>query len=688
MMTRAWYRTAYLRSVVDMHITDWDARFLAAFDPQHYVDKMVTAGVQSTVMYAHSHVGICNYPSQVGPMHRGLKGRNIVQEVLELCHQHDIAVVLYCSLIFDTWAYRNHTDWRIIKADGEGAAERSRYGVCCPNSPYRDYVAALAQEIAATFDCEGIRCDMTFWPRVCYCRHCRARYVAEVGGALPQTIHWQEPGWVGFQRKREEWLVDFATHITDAIKAVKPQITVEHQASTYFSSWRLGVTTPLARQNDFLQGDFYGDAAQGSFARKLFYNLSEKRPAAYETSSGVELRNYLALKSPELLHAKAAAAIADGCAFVFIDSIDPEGTLNDVVYERMGTVFHAMQPYLAYLDGELCQDVAIYLSTESKGDFADNGKAVDDPQAGQQMPHINAAVSVCRALVAHHIPFGVITKRNLADLARHRVVVLPNVMMMDDEEAQAFRRYVEQGGSLYASRYTSLFSKDGRRQDDFLLADVLGVSYRGETEEQFTYLAPTAAGESLLPTYDRRHPMGLDSAQLRVACRSGSQVLGTLTLPYTNPAHPVNFVSIHNNPPGVATEQPALVLNQYGAGKALYVAGDLETPAANQAVWINLLRLLSPVFSLEVDAPAAVEVTLFHQPEQGRFLLNLVNFQKQLPNIPVYDIGCGVRIAGKTPQRVTLLPAAEELRFTTDKDVARFCLPKLETFAMLALEYA
>jgi hypothetical protein len=246
---------------------------------------------------------------------------------------------------------------------------------------------------------------------------------------------------------------------------------------------------------------------------------------------------------------------------------------------------------------------------------------------------------------------------------------------------------VQRGGCLYASRSTSLFTKDGRWQTDFLLGDVFGVSYQGETKEQFTYIAPTADSMHLFPTYDTRHALGLYSSQLKVESHASSQVLGTLTLPYTDPADPIHFVSIHNNPPGIATHHPVVVLNGFGAGKALYVAGDLETVEAHQPIWINLLRLLCPSFSLEAVAPAAVEITLFHQQDERRFIISLVNFQKQLPNIPVYDIQVGVQVMGKTPRRLTLLPAAEELRYTANNGTVRFFLPKLETFAMLALEY-
>ena len=234
---------------------------------------------------------------------------------------------------------------------------------------------------------------------------------------MPKIIQWEDPHWVSFQRKREEWLLDFAHLLTQKVRSLKPQATVEHQASTYPQSWRLGVTYGLTKQCNFLQGDFYGDALQGSFVRKLFYNLSENQPYGFETSVMVSLRNHTAKKSKDLLRTKAYACLADAGAFVFIDAIDPVGTLNRSVYQRMGEIFGETRVYEKYLGGgKLCEDVAVYLSTESKFDFADNGKAPDDPKLSPRLPHVDAALGTVRALIDQHIPYGVITKKNLGSL--------------------------------------------------------------------------------------------------------------------------------------------------------------------------------------------------------------------------------------------------------------------------------
>jgi hypothetical protein len=687
-----WYQNAYRRNVIDMHITADDPGFLSEFDPPSYVKLLQAAKVQSTVLYAVSHVGLCLYPTRVGEVHPALirrgEGSDYFGETLRLCHAAGIKVVCYVSLIHDLWAYRAHPDWKMCLPSGEPAAEHSRYGVCCPNSPYRDYVQQIAEELCTRYDFDGIRFDMTFWPRVCYCRHCRDRFAREVGGELPVVIDWENPRWVAFQRARERWLAEFAEMTTATARRFRPGVSVEHQASTFPLNWRFGVSADLAPANDFLQGDFYGDAMQGSFVRKLLTSLSPKRPIGFETSIMVDLGNVTALKSEDLLACKAAAALADGTAFIMIDSIDPVGTLNPRVYEREGRTFDRMIRYEPELGGDRAADVGVYFSTESKYDPADNGKGVDDPSGSGRMPHVEAVLGACKALLDRHVPFTVITRRNLGEFNRCRAILLPNVLMLSAEEAAALREYVRAGGQLYASGSTSLQAEDGRRSGDFSLADVFGVSYRGETKEKFTYIAPAPGRGGLFGEYSSQYPVGFYASQIKIEAHAETETLGLLTLPYTDPAEPRTFSSTHNNPPGRWTDAPAVTVHPYGQGRCVYAAIDLESTETARQVFTNLLEWLAGPFSLEADAPKAVEITVFHQPERQRTLVHLLNFQKELPNIPAEGIRLRLRVeAGRQVRRVRVLPDGEDVAFLAADGRVEFCAPRLETYLMLAVEY-
>ena len=168
-----WFQNAWRRAVIDMHIPDWDPKFLSEFDADQYVEALFRSRAQSIVCYAHSHVGLFNYPTKIGKQHAGLNGRDIVAEMIERCHRRDIAVVLYTSLIHDRWAFDTHPEWRGKHARGFEFGTNSRYGIVCPNSPYREYVRAWVREICERFDFEGMRFDMTFWVGVCYCDDCQ-----------------------------------------------------------------------------------------------------------------------------------------------------------------------------------------------------------------------------------------------------------------------------------------------------------------------------------------------------------------------------------------------------------------------------------------------------------------------------------------------------------------------------------
>ena len=679
-----WFENAWRRAVIDMHIPDWDEKFLSQFDADEYVQRLVTSRAQSIVCYAQSHVGLFNYPTKIGQQHRGLKGRDIVGEMIERCHRRNIAVVLYVSLLFDRWASDQHPEWRIINAAGQPTGPTSRHGFVCPNSPYREYVRAWVRELCERFDFEGLRFDMTFWAGVCYCAHCRKRWADEVGGEMPTTVDWLDERWVKFARKREEWLGDFAAVGTGTVKQFKPKATVEHQASTYPRSWNHGASWPLVAQNDFLQGDFYGDALQGSFVRKMLEDLTPRRPFGYETSFSVELRDHTGKKSEELLEAKASAALADAAAFIFIDAIDPVGSVNPHAHGRMGRVFDRLLPYYAELGGERVADVALYYSLESKFDMKQNGKPVLQADAAADT-HTASSMLAARWLIAGHLPFGVITKKSLTTkLARTRVLVLSNVHFMTAEEAAAIRDWVRAGGTLYASGGTSLINERGQLQQDFQLADILGVSIvKPDWTEREHYITPTAAGHELFPGWDAKYPAYVRGPGMEVRAHPGATVLATTTLGWPG-SDARAFSSIHSNPPWTATDRPEVVLNTIGQGRAIYCASLLETVEGLAPTFLKLIQRLHAEYTFEVAAHPAVEATLFHQPDRRRYVLSLVNFQKDLPNLPVDGIEVKLRLPARV-KSLARLPDGRTMKFRERAGVVTFTAPKLETLGMIAV---
>lgn len=698
-----WFEQAWRRAVVDMHIPDWDPAFLSEFDPDAFVSAVVRSRAQSLVLYAQSHTGLFNYPTRVGEQHGALRGRDLVAEVSDRCREKGIHVVIYTSVIHDRWAFDRHPEWRMRHPNGGQYGTGSRYGVVCPNSSYREYVRSWVREICERYRFDGIRFDMTFWVGVCYCDACQARWQQEAGGEMPRTIDWLDERWVTLQRKREQWLADFAAVCTDTVRRFEPGATVEHQSSSYPLNWTFGAASPLIAHNDFLQGDFYGDALQGSFVRKLLEEITPNRPFGYETSFSLSLHDHTGRKSEELLEAKASAAIADHGAFVFIDAIDPIGTVNPAVHERMGRVFERLMHYYPHLGGRRVRDVAVYYSLESKFDMRANGTSVLDGNASDT--HTESTVQVVRRLSERHMLFAVTSRQWLLERhdriaaatspARHplpvqdslenpRVLILSNVHHMDRAECDAIREFVRTGGCVYASGGTSLVDTSGRLQPDFMLADVLGVALvKADWQDREHYIAPTPAGQPFFADWSPKYPAFVRGSAFEVRAQPGTEVLATRTLPWPA-SEPTRFASIHSNPPWLATDLPEVVLNRFGQGQAIYCASLLENVDGLKDIFGRLLGRMNPDPTLVTTAPSCVEITLFHQPDRGRYILSLLNFQKDLPNVPVRDIEIRLRIPS-TVRRVESIASGSVVEHRTKAGHIEFTLSRLDTLAVFAI---
>jgi hypothetical protein len=701
-----WFKKGYRRHLLDFHIDDWNETFLSRFDHGAIADNLEAADVCAATVFANTHAGKCNYPTKVGAMHQGLKGRDALKEMIDNCHARGMAAIVYYCTIYTDWYWDNHPDCRILDADGRSGkfpihsrGNPKRFSLCCPNHPgYREFVAAQLEEICSGYDFEGIWPDMTFWPTVCYCPSCRERYDREVGGEMPRTIDWGDPKWVGLQRKRQEWLLDFVKLVNSTIRRFKPEATIAHQSQTYTDDWLFAASVELAANTDWLSADLYRGSREMSFYSKLFYSLSENRP--YEHINCwyyPNIHEHVVSRTEESLRCTAFSALANQGAMVFIDAIDPLGTVNPNNYLKAGRVFRELEQYEKYAGGSYCQDVGIYYSFESAFDMAENGR--DVLSAGYNFEpgrrslsataHPHAAVGLAKAMLWNHIPYGVITKKNLRELGNYRIVALPNAVMLDREEMEAIREYVRAGGCLYASKHTSFLSAEGCRQSDFLLSELLGVSYEGETDEIVTYVAPEEEAGDLFGEFTKQYPVTLQDTQLKVRAHPGAKVLATVSLPYTDPKG-TRYASILTNPPGISTEYPSVVLNACGKGKVLYSAGVIESwdYESQRTVLGNLFRLLSPgPFRYETDAPGPVEITMFEQEEQKRFIFNIINFQSELPNIPVGGIRLRIRLEGRKPGKLTVLPGGTELEYGVRQDGIETVLPVLHTFMMLQLTY-
>jgi hypothetical protein len=670
-----WYKRCYARLLIDNHITEDDPSAMTKFDPAQYVAMVKKAGTEAAMIYATCHNGNCYYPTKVGHMHANLKGRDIFGETVNLLRQEGIVPVAYYTSIYHNHSAKTHPAWRVTQVNGN--QHGGRYWWSCPNNDeYRAFVLAQVAEVIA-YDVDGIFNDMTFWPGICVCSSCRAKYLAETGREIPKKVDWRSREWISFQRFRERSMAAFAQAITTSIHAQK-DVTVTHQTSTIMHGWMQAYTLGIADACDYTSGDFYGGKYQHIIGSKVLAAASKNLPYEFMTSRCVNLRDHTSMKSEAELMAEAATTLANAGAYFFIDAINPDGTLENEVYERLGAVAKRLQPFTAAVKRHrpvIVADKAFYYSSAA---YVDESASTDIMSPGGGKPAVDEMSGASIVLTRSHLPFRAVTSATV-DYSGLNTLIMANVMYTTPAENERLRAFVRNGGTLIATGLTSLYQPDGATTGEFGLADLFGVSYSGQKSKRFHYLS----------FLDRHWLVSAHASAPLVTARSAT-VVARILEPVFDPDAEL-YASIHSNPPGLETPYVGLTVNAFGKGKCVYLSSPVLSlqQDAQQAFGEWLFREYSPsAIVLDTNAPPCVEITVNRSTTANAYLIGLVNYQKELPNVPVRELTVTVQLpGGRTPSTCIRVSDGKRLDVKTRNGALVLEVPFLETLEMIEVEF-
>lgn len=670
-----WYQRCYSRLLIDNHISEDDPSSMTNFDAEHYVACVKKAGVDSAMVYAACHNGNCYYPTKVGHMHAHLQGRDIFGEIITLLRRENIVPIAYYTSIYHNHSAKTHPAWRITLPSGD--QHHGRYWWSCPNNKqYREFVKAHIAEVIA-YEVEGIFNDMTFWPGICVCPSCREKYLYQTGREIPEKIDWSDQSWISFQRFREKSMAEFAQEITSSIKS-RSEITVTHQTSTLMHGWMWGYTLGIAQGCDYTSGDFYGGKYQHILGCKLLAAASRKQPYEFMTSRSVNLRDHTSMKSQAELTVEAATTLANAGAYFFIDAINPDGTLEDEVYERLSCVSQSLKPFTQAVKKHrpvMIADTALYYSSDAYVDEV-AAAGIMSPSGGN--PVVDELLGTSIVLTRNHIPFVASTSQ-ASGYAGLKTIILNNVRYTSPQENERLRAFVRDGGTLIATGMTSLFEPDGRTAVDFGLADVFGVSFSGKWARRFHYLS-----------FVDRHWLVASHASAPLVSSTGARVLARIMEPTFDP-DAQQYASIHSNPPGTLTDHAGLTVNHFGRGKCIYLSSPVLAlqQDAQQVFGAWLFREHAPSsIVLETNAPPCVEITVNKSTTVRAYLIGLVNYQSEQPNVPVHDIVARIKLPdGAKVKRCTRISDGKESEIKEENGTICIEVPCLETVEMLEVEY-
>jgi hypothetical protein len=275
---------------------------------------------------------------------------------------------------------------------------------------------------------------------------------------------------------------------------------------------------------------------------------------------------------------------------------------------------------------------------------------------------------VVQALIRDRIPYVPVHADHIArEAERLSLLVLPNVGALSDEQCDAVRRFVADGGGLLASGMSSLYDEDGERREDFALADLFGAratsdhhgtwgrsdtSWDAYAYHSYLRLKPELRAQVDGPqvgseppvTGVARHPAlaGFERTDLLpfggrlevVTVPDGVGVEGAV-VPATwippFPIYPPEFAWMRELDSGL----PALVLcAQEDTGRVVYMPAALDACYGRDHLpdhahlLANLVRWAAEDrIPLRVEGHGLVDCHLYHQ--EGRLILHVVNLNHE-----------------------------------------------------------
>ena len=598
---------------------------------EEWVDFIDEVGVEVQVVDGEINRGTPRFRSKMIPPHANVDNDRLPR-FLELAHQRGILILSYYPVIYTKPLKPLHPEWLMQFLDN-GRPEIENLGWFCFNSPYRDWLPEYLIEWLDNLDLDGFYLDDTnygsheerpFYPSCC-CGYCEKLFRKETGLELPRKVDFDSLDFRHFVNWRYEKMKDFMHHLFRRIRAKYPDVILD--MNSYIrptADWTDG--HPL---NSFHLEDVGGYFFVETFRSLREPNFTAKVLRSTGTPFGLfrnitqSLQGFGGAPYPETFSPAIAglAAIANGGAPCGNPFSGPTILHKDAVK----SVFNEFKKRVDYIQGDTVKYVALHYSQQNR-DFRPSEIPKNMGQTYFHEMGQKDAYGAYEILNRSHLLFDFVLdeRLNYETLSQYRLLFLSNSACLSDEQCEAIRRFVYEGGTLIATHETSLLDELGRERGKFALSDVLGVEYRGprgDTNDHGIIYVPHDAELShkfgyVICFYGQESAVSLlPDADVHVLCTRSCLEGG----------RPLNDFDPRMD---YDSSEPATTMHRFGKGVAIYICGDVggaymnnPYPPLKQLI-ANLVKRTPP--PIEFEMPEAIEVTAAHR-SANELMIHLLN---------------------------------------------------------------
>ena len=582
----------------------------------------------------------------------------------EIVHRLGMKIDTYIqwdSMMYETFFVEEPRAQSWIQRDASGQPVMLEYGYqqsfrflpCFSNQEFIDYLKRVVRFAITEVKTDFIHFDnftLSAEPNSCHCDACkigfrkrlRTKYSADERAnrlGFENVDYVNPPLWNGTNRPEnlkiisdpvfQEWIDYRCQSMTDAlaqmaelIRSLNPEVVIEINYGGivgYNSPWIRG--TDPARLLPFTQVFWDESDSKPGFTRKGQLLSAIRTYKMARTYRNIVL-TYIAVSE---------TAIAECLAFNQTIGFAGVSPLSADVVKYIS--FYRKQRDL-YVGAEDLAPVAVLRSYAS----------LTYNNAGAGL----SAILVEQALIQARIPFRLITDEHLARLSAAvcKVLILPNVECLSDEQLHAIERYVAAGGGLVATEQSGLYD----------------VWRRARIEPGL---------QSLVEGQTAVHRRKADDTDVEARSRPSRKTLGRSRTVY------IPAVEFDGSLP---SDQPYFTL-----GDEFWKRPKNWQDIVDAVLWSSGGRM-----RVAVDAPEYVAMNLTEQTQKRRRILHLVNYDGEKSAIDGIKIRCATP-EGKPATAVNFYsPDVDEGRpvdFRIEGDEAVFTAPRWLTYAVMTVSW-
>lgn len=673
------------------------------YDPQFWLDYFKRLHVDAACLSAGGVVAF--YPTEV-PMHyrsKWLGHRDMFGDLMKGCRALGMNVIARTDAhACHQDVYDAHPDWIAVDKSGRKRKHPSDpdYWITCALGPYNfEFMTAVHEEIMTRYMADGIFTNRWAGSGMCYCVHCQTNFHNFSGLALPQTLDPLDPA-------RRQYIIWHQQRLFELWRLWNGRIQAINPNASYIANAGGGALSELDMKT------------VGELAPTLFADRQGRSGLMAPWANGKNGKEYRATMGNKAIVGIFSVGLED--KYRWKDSVQSADEIRLWVLDGIG---QGLRPWFTKFDAKIIDPRWLRVVEEiykwhtanerylrNERPLARVGMVYSQQTAtfyGGQNARAkveDASLGFYQALVEGRIPFEMVHDHLLdrEHVDQFRTLILPNIAALSTAQCKQIEEFVERGGSIVATFETSLYNEWGVRQQNFGLASLLGVNYRGKIEgpmlNSYLSLEKDPATGQFSPLLN-----GFENAVRMI--NGVNQVMVT---PAGNDMYPLQVVPPYPDlpmeevfPRKDVTGQVGAVMRQVGKGRVVYLPGDIdrtfwETLDFDQAKLLRnaVLWATNEPAPLTVEGKGVLDVSVWMQKDSiTAHLVNLTNPMMMKGPIreiiPITKQEISVRIPqGRRVRRVHLLVAGIDAQYTNKDGVVRLTVPSIALHEVIAIDLA